>query len=165
MDDPTMQHFANSANVGRSAAYLPPSSPAVASSKLPFPLRWLVYAFCFSLAFEAYDPFGITSVFTIAKMIGILLSLGCLVRFQVLVDGFRPAVAWFGALVTVVVVTTLLNPGDSVFASVAGAVSLFQSVALMWICCGAFRNDRVATNALWRLVVGCALAAVLCFWA
>jgi O-antigen ligase len=135
----------------------------IKSVEVPLPIRWLLYLFTFSLAWENYDPFGIAGIFSITKMVGILLALFSLLFWQFILKGYQRIISVWLIVIAAISLSTIINPGNELPYGISMIFSLVQSVLFMWICCACLQDDRVATNVIWSLVMGCAIAAVLMY--
>jgi len=133
-------------------------------ARMPAVVRWSLYVFFFSLCFENYDPFGISTAFTLSKMAGILFALACFWK----VPGLFVRQHWtvrlllwlwlWLAIVTFVAELEFPVP-ESAFRSVL--IAQAQCFMLYWLSVNVMRDRRTAAYGLLTFIASAALMCVL----
>ncbi|MEI6193988.1 MAG: O-antigen ligase family protein [Verrucomicrobiota bacterium] len=133
--------------------------------RVPLVVRYLLYAFTFSLNFEYWEFLNIGS-FTITKTIGILLFVVTLLYSQKVLFKPDPS-AW--ALLFIWLwsaIASVLNAysNDELFDVFTGPLfTLLQCLCLFWIIQNFFHDKKTLINTLMAFAFGCFIIALLMF--
>jgi O-antigen ligase len=123
-------------------------------------LQWLACVFFASIPYENLN-FNSATFSSIPKIVGFLLASYCLLHRRILSRGWHPAVACWLLFWQVDLLCSLAQPGlhwDT--EGWPALMRLFQNIALMWICCGLFRNEGLARRLMLLFALGTVGTAV-----
>ncbi len=137
---------------------------SVAAPRISQVVRWTCYAFCFSLCYENFDPFGISASFTLTKMLGILFALACFWKMPDLFVRPHWTVRLLVGLWLWLAISTFIAELSYPVYRTAFRGALFaqaQCFVLYWLSLNVLRDRRTAANGLLAFVAGAALMGVL----
>lgn len=125
-------------------------------------IRWSLCFLLFSLPLEMPDKL----VFELTTMAGAAFLLTTLLEPRVCYGRLPWALVWYAALVAVLVLSLTVQgsayPAGMYLQEVfTGIVLLVLWILVFWAATNLFRQERIATAALWCLAVGCVLRAGL----